>query len=375
MILSIYISTSVINWVPIIPFNVVRVIKYLLFIYIFHFEYKHNQLFYPTIFLSPIGLFLILLSMVLGSLSSFNISRVVDILLPFIILWIFNFDKKFYYKVLYRSSIIVSFLCFCSIISSFTGILNLSPNGPWHSTFGEAALGGYSTGYSNSLFLYIPFIVFHHRRNNKKLYSTETFCILLILTSQYLSGGRAGLLSSLLVFFLSFRLSIVYKVILIMSIYFIYQTDSVQKQMRIISVNGDELTTERISSGRVSANIYYFDKFLEQPISGYGFGEKDIYFGYEPHLVWLKNVINGGILYLLLLFVLFGSIFIRAVIKVFDIEEKRFFFSLFTISFIITFLEPNYLIGSVQGELPFWICMSLFLKHTIPRNTSLKFNS
>ena len=37
-------------------------------------------------------------------------------------------------------------------------------------------------------------------------------------------------------------------------------------------------------------------------------------------------------------------------------------------SFLITFLEPNYLIGSVQGEFVYWLIISLVLKKRMALN-------
>ena len=45
-----------------------------------------------------------------------------------------------------------------------------------------------------------------------------------------------------------------------------------------------------------------------------------------------------------------------------DKDERKLFYTLFFISFLITFLEPNYLIGSVQGEFIYWLLISLLLK-------------
>ena len=102
-----------------------------------------------------------------------------------------------------------------SIVSYFTGVVDLKANGPWDSSFSQAGFGGYRTGYSDSLFLFVPFLVYWHREKKKGFISIETFAIVTIIVAQYLSGGRAGLLASLFVFFLGYKFSIVYKLILI----------------------------------------------------------------------------------------------------------------------------------------------------------------
>ena len=122
-----------------------------------------------------------------------------------------------------------------------------------------------------------------------------------------------------------------------------------------------------ISSGRIESSLYYYNKFFEKPLVGYGFGEKstlNVYL-YEPHIVWLRSAINGGIFYLLSLILVFINIFyiFHKNKKYKSINEKYLFNSLFFSTLIITFLEPNYIIGSVQGEILYWILISLLLKN------------
>ena len=369
--LTLYLILSVVNWLPVISIGLIRGVKYILFIFIFFYELKYHSFKFPSFYLSPIGLLLVLMSMSFGLYLSPNISSFVDILLPFLIIWIFNFKKNTYYKVILNASLIIAFICFLSIISNFTGIYNIEPNGPWSSTFGKAAFGGYSTGYSNSLFLFVPFLVFWHRKENKGFFSKETFAIITIIIAQYIAGGRAGLLASLLIFFLGYKFSIVYKLIIVIMLIPLIQSEEFLIQMRIVNVYGDEIDEDRISSGRIELGTYYLDKFYERPFFGYGFGEKEeIDANHDVHIVWLKNAINGGFFYVLFLLGIFLSIFITVLLNSFFLskEEMWLFLSIFFISFLITFLEPNYLIGSVQGEFVYWLIISLMMKKQIDNN-------
>ena len=155
--------------------------------------------------------------MILGSLSSFSLSAVIDISIPFIVIWIFNFDRDFYFKVFYKASIIISLIGLLSIISKLTGLFDIFSGETWGTYFSEAALAGYSTGYSNSLFLFVVFLVFYHRYRKSKFFSIETFCILIIIISQYISGGRSGLLASLIVFSFGYKISNFYKIIFLLA--------------------------------------------------------------------------------------------------------------------------------------------------------------
>jgi hypothetical protein len=299
-----------------------------------------------------------------GLLLSFDFNALVDVILPFLIIWIFNFQKEYYYRCIHKASLIIAFICVFSIISYYTGVFNIVANGPWNSTFGKAAFAGYSTGYSNSLFLFVPFLVFWHRKHNKRFISLETIAIVVIIISQYVAGGRAGLLSSMLVFVLGYKLSFIYKIILIALLIPFTQSEEFLVQMRIVNVYGDKIDSDRISSGRIGLGNYHLEMFYDNPFFGYGFGDKMNIDEIDVHIVWLKNAVNGGIFYVIFLLLIFVSVYFKVKANKLSLtkEEMKLFMTLFLISFLITFLEPNYLIGSVQGEFVYWLIISLMLK-------------
>ncbi len=259
------------------------------------------------------------------------------------------------------------------VISYFTGLLNIEANGPWNATFGQSAFGGYRTGYSNSLFLYIPFLIYMHSARGKKIISKESLVIFTLILAQFASGGRAGLLTSLVVLFIWFKIPTILKVIMSFYVIFLFQLDLVQEQMRIVDLDVNEENYDAISSGRLFLNTYYFDKFLQNPMFGYGFGEKlEMITKIEAHVVWLRNVINGGVIYTALVFYIFLNIYKKIIGNLYlSSDERKLFNSLFFSTLIITFLEPNYLIGSVQGEMVYWLIVSLLLKNPISINKNV----
>ena len=223
----------------------------------------------------------------------------------------------------------------------------LQPSGPWDYSFGRAAFGGYSTGYSNSLFLFVVFLVFWHRLNNKSFLSLETAIIIVIIFSQYLSGGRAGLLSSLLVFLIGYKLRMVFKILGIISILYFVQSDDLLTKMRILNPNsGENFEVDKISSGRIGLGEYYFEKFKKEPTFGYGFGNNEVdNFGdnienIEVHIVWLRNLVQGGAIYVFFLLFLFVAIFYQFYHNGFlENEERRYFYNLFFIFYNYIFLN------------------------------------
>ena len=148
------------------------------------------------------------------------------------------------------------------------------------------------------------------------------------------------------------------------------QSEEFLIQMRVVNVYGDEIDEDQITSGRIGLSDIYYTKFLERPFFGYGFGEKPEIDEMTVHIVWLKNAVNGGVFYVFFLLGIFISIFYNVLNNrnLLSSEEMKMFFSLFFISFLITFLEPNYLIGSVQGEFVYWLIISLVLKKRMALN-------
>lgn len=371
--LILYIVFSVINWLPLINNEFVRIGKYLIFIIIFLFEIRNQKFRYPSFYLSPFGFLLIILSMSFGLVISFKITPIVDILLPFIILWIFNFDKQFYYLAIYKSALIISIICGLSIISHFTGFFDIPANGPWKTSFGNVAFGGSSTAYSGSLFLLVVFLVYWHKSEKKPLLSIEILSILVILISQYISGGRGGLLASVIVIVLGLNINIFYKFVFIFIFFVTINSNEFLVQMRILNQNSEEIDVDQISSGRIELNTYFYEKFLKNPIYSYGFNASEKFGSMDPHIVWLKNAVNGGVIYLFFLIGLFIEIFRRVKMNItLEPTEIKLFFSLFFISFLITFLEPNFLIGSVQGEFVYWLLISLLIKPNYQHEEALK---
>ena len=154
------------------------------------------------------------------------------------------------------------------------------------------------------------------------------------------------------------------------------QSEEFLIHMRIVDPHGEEIDDNRLSSGRIGLTDYYYSKYKKRPFIGYGFGDKPKFIGTDVHIVWLKNAVNGGTIYLLLLIGIFISIYVRvrAINDYLGKEEMKLFYSLFFISMIITFLEPNYLIGSVQGEFVYWLLIGLLMKRPMSSTYSKRNN-
>ena len=103
------------------------------------------------------------------------------------------------------------------------------------------------------------------KREGKGFFSIETFAIIVIIIAQYIAGGRGGLIASILIFFWGYKFSIIYKAIIILMLIPLVQSQDFLIQMRVVRPDGEELSDDRITSGRIELGAYYWDKFKERP--------------------------------------------------------------------------------------------------------------
>lgn len=385
-LISIYVLLAPINWVPFITVSNLVLFKSLIFILLFISSVNVLKLEFPSVFTSFVGLLFILLTASLGmvSASSSLFENLKDIILPFLTIWIF-YNVKLNESQLLDAFLIgiagIAIICMLSIISHVTGVFNFTSPAPWFDDFGHGALGGYRTGWANSLFLFVPFLLYY--LNVGRNFSFPIVVgLVAICGSQYISGGRAGFFASLAsIILFSLRNSkslIVVSLLAYLVITFIPEEAFIQ-QFRAENINSQYFNQEdvnRISSGRYEGYKVGLDLFLDRPLYGYGFGMSDDLSdlkGYMPeiHNTWLKRLIDGGLVFTVPLFLLFFHCFfkIRSKIIKLKLEDRKrykatyiFFISLFFPALIITMVEPNYLFGSFQGEAFFWIMIGYLLR-------------
>jgi O-antigen ligase len=202
------------------------------------------------------------------------------------------------------------------------------------------------------------------------------------MVSQFLCGGRAGLLSSLLcvgVFAVRKTSVILPLAVILLIVYSFLPQELIVEKFRTapeivtrgknIRFVSEEEYVDGLTSFRISGYRIGFEIFTQSPIVGWGFGQSDplsdnLGYGPDIHNVWLKRLIEGGVILLFVLVYMFFNIYdtITKRIKRIQVENamnynsyKYFFYTLFFLGLAISMIEPNYLIGSIQGEATFWI--------------------
>ena len=254
------------------------------------------------------------------------------------------------------------------LLSKLSGLSITSPR-PWSNKFSECGFGGFRTGWSNSLFLFVPFLVYQSVtvEKNKSKY-VFAFCI--IIVAQFLSGGRAGMLASLfsvVYFYFANLKKLIIPIFLVIIVLFSFY-DQIEKefmfamrmdQERLKSKSGAD-NLDKISSKRMEGYEIGID-LLASPnvIFGYGVAASQeltdrLGYGADIHNTWLKRLINNGLIYTLIISFLF--------LRIFKMSKGSYFLIVFIGGFFIMQIEPNYILGSFQGESFFWAQLGLLYK-------------
>ena len=375
-LLFFYLTIAPINWLPFTPLAIVNGLKYTFLILLLLFTFPPGSFsFRSANVFTPFYLFFILACSIPLFFQAYEPAfvHIVDIGLLFLMCWIiYNsfLTKEELFVVFYKVSIVIAIVCVLSIVSAATGITFSSP-APWNDPFSKGALGGYRTGWSNSIFLYIPFLLFtFFKSSSKKQKTVSVLAIVAIMGSQILSGGRAGLIASILAI-LAFsrfnaKLIIAFSIVAVIFSTFI-PFETIEEHFRAsdeqIENKAGAGRIDKISSGRVVGYQLGLDLFFESPIWGHGYGASDYLTdmkGYFPeiHNTLLKRLVDGGILLIVPILFLFLIFYKQCILNIERFSEARNHLRLFRILFFlgiyISMVEPNYLIGSFQGEAFFW---------------------
>lgn len=384
------------NWVPGVPLGAYNAIKTGLFVALVLLSFFRTPFASPSRFLSVSGFLLVLLLSSYALVGAYSLNSAYealkDLSLPFVfVLVIYNYEGSNVrlLSILYNAAWVIGVVCLLSVVSYLTGYFDFVPPGPFQDNFSTTGFGGYRTGWSNSIFLFVPLIIFYNILRYGKLNWVSIGLLFGIMASQFLSGGRAGLICSMVCIaaFSARRVAIIIPIAILTVVSYYYLPENViteklrtapeivarGRNVKFISEDEylDGLTSYRIVGYRIGIEL-----FSRAPFIGFGFGQSDPLsdkMGYGPdiHNVWLKRMIEGGLLLLFLVVFLFYNVYKRIRTSLQHIQlafqERKYVFRVFfqTLYFLgltISMVEPNYLIGSIQGEAIFWISLAFLMR-------------
>lgn len=384
-LLSVYLGTAPIYWLPGVSLQAVAAAKALLaslaVLAVLVEAIFRNQLRLPTGLLGPPGLLILVLLSTPAILQAETLSKslafLFDLTLGIGFLWCFAIlarEGADLPKLFVRSLFIIAAAALFTLYSSTAVQSVASPfdTGPLSATgFGSAR-----TGWSNGLSFYLPVTLLLFVKNPPRRHPAllQLAVIGLILGSQALSGGRAGLLASLFVLlaFLTIPRSrpIAILYLTAFAVIAIVLADRLLQHLRIddlLQYGSVFALLDDFSASRLAGYVLAWEHIRARPILGYGFGQVLLtipHIGvFEIHNLWLKLATESG--------VLLPLFFLIVVIRVLWSTRRSIAVQphgggrstltslvlIILVGLLVSQFEPGVLLGSFQNSAVWWAAM------------------
>jgi O-antigen ligase len=386
-----YLGFSPVYWVPVLSVNQwsnIKVFALLAAIALTWFNgLRKNNAGFPRGIFGVGGLFLLLICSIPAFFQaefSWGMRRTYDLFFGFGAMWSFYVFWRINEnpgRVLIWAALVIAALSLLTISSNFSGFPSWrSPAIFEFQSLSTAGFGALRTGWSNALSLYVGGILLLMAHGNQLGIWRTVFCfclISIIIGSQLVVAGRAGILSSLFAvgfiswFFLPRKLAIL--MIIVAGIMVSYLVgDELLNHLRLNRIldasDNDSRALDHFSAGRITTYLFAIEKWIESPIIGHGYGQVEVVKGHDIHNLWLRILAEGGIF-------LFGSFlyFCYKAVKKTPRNKamtshlmrkipryQRPDFMLWVIicqGLIMSMLEPRILLGSFQVCAMWWVAV------------------
>lgn len=398
ILLTFYLATSTIYWIPSFPYTILKPIKIgiiisviILFFWKF-FIYRYRKMELPYILSIPILLLLIffvpfmIISLNYGKTFSDSFNYYLNLFFGFLTsLMVYNNfhlikSKKWIYLIPFLTTIFISIPPFTNFIFNFPEWkVPIKAEDVIDELFWYSGFNFSRTGWSVSLSLFVPLaiLVFNDFKKNSTFHFLY-FILLVspILAAQSVSGGRGGLLASLISILITFIVFFGkrYLIIFISIAFLIIQKfkNEIFIAMRINDISGNSNSIENLSSNRFSQYKYFYKILFDNPIFGWGYKGSEAgvlkYTGnsFEMHNTLLRVFIDHGII--------FGTSILFLIIQILYITIKLFknkntpriihVNSCILIStFVASMFEPNVIFGGFQLCAFWWVALGYNLKY------------
>jgi len=387
ILIALYFGLAPVFWWPGILPDTLLIVKCSLIVSFVSFVWVKallsNKIRFPSGLLGPVGWLFFLVVSCGGFYYSVNMITALDVIkdfsLCFIMLWSFymacSFDLS-YERLFFVAALIVAAHCALVDCSYFFGFPSWS--GPSHFVASKLSISGFGalrTGWSNGVSLFVPFLcgVFFLKRTKVFVKVVAILSIVIIITSQVVVAGRAGIIASLislvyLIYHKKNKFGFIVSFLIVLFLVF-ECSDYIITLLRVEPVITGGVGAEfldDVSAGRLSSSLFAIKMASKQILFGYGFGNFRIH-GMEVHNLWIRLFVEGG----LFLPVLFLCIVILIMKKGRKLVSKlsfnseniagKDFFSFYHVlnavliaGFFISLLEPRTLLGSFQVSAIWW---------------------
>ena len=417
-ILTLYLGFSPVYWLPQVSPNVLAVLKLIMVgsgvTLIFLNGLASGKLRLPVGLLGPQGIIVLMLSASGGFFQAelgAALSRSFDFLLGFVFLWAFyNFARAGgnYVQVFGRAAMMIVGFSAVTLISGIFGFPN------WYSPFSSApglleplastGFGAGRTGWSNGIALFLPlalgFTILRPRQRFIRRTRVVAFAIVCvaIVGTQIVTGGRAGLVASLLALlgltFSSTSRKAALIIVVIASFVGFVLSDYLVDQLRITRLSASTITVNELdsfSAGRISGYLLAGKLISERPLTGYGFERvelRDYGISYTHiHNLWLRMAVDAGVLlpiaFLFLVTALFRACWksyrahtLETYLRPTTPRAGRLVPTILTLvlveGVVISLFEPNVLLGTFQNSAVWWGAGGVMLAELRRRAALLK---
>ena len=382
-LLSLYLGTAPVYWLPGVSLQAVVTGKALLaclsvFAVLVEAIFR-NQIRLPTGLLGPPGfLILILLStpaMLQAKETSMSLAFLFDIVLGVGVLWCFAIlarEGADLPRLFLRSLYIIAAAASITLYIAATAQSVASPieAGPVSAT----GFGPGRTAWSNGLALYVPatLLLFAGQPPPRYPALRQVVIVSLILGSQVLSGGRAGLLASVFVLaaFVTVRQSRV-PAALLLTVLAIMATVLIQQILEHLRITdlleyGRAFTrVDDFSASRLAGYVLALEHIRERPLLGYGFGQVLLQIPpvgvFEIHNLWLKLAAESGVLLPLFFAIMVVRVLVAARRSKSSAQlpgeaeiTSPALVLIVVVGLILSQFEPRVLLGSFQNSALWW---------------------
>ena len=394
--MSLYLGVAPVYWLPGVSPDLLRSLKIGLFALAVGSVFVHGQTLrgvVPRGLLGPAGFLVLILLSVPGLVQAINLTSMVelvmDVVFGAVFFWCF-FNTKWRgdidpEAVLGRSLVIVSVFSAFTVANSLTGLPD------WQSPYGlaiaEAGFGNKRTGWSNGLALYLPGILFllGHRPLHKS--AVRHICCLMItsviVASQFLAAGRAGMLLSILTMLVLARMRpmfaiLTFSALLVAAAAALPENWYTHLRLERLEVGFQTLEDlDHFSAQRIGGYLMALDALKERPWTGYGIGQVIYETSYaqltEIHNLWLKWAVSCGVVAPLLFLAMVTRILLsvaqnlRRAAHMGDAVNTAAPGLIVILGAILSLAEPNVLLGSFQISAVWWAAAGTVMTMSLKR--------
>ena len=402
-LLSLYLGTAPVYWLPGFTSSTVALGKISLFVaaigMVFFPVIATGKINLPKGLWGPVGFGALIVLSMPGLAQARDVSSmtafVVDILSGAVFLWCLFYLRQQGVDLLliFRRSVII--ITCLSVVNKLTGFPD------WHApadTMGvyepliQTGFGVSRTGWSNGLALYLPvaLLLFVKGSGQGLLFRQVSGLVIVgcLFGSQLASGGRAGLLASLLTIvafvFITFprwlKVFVIFILLLatlissLLATYMIVLPEGWNTHLRLDRLP-DKIDSvsdlDHFSAGRITGYFTAIERFWERPFLGHG--NRQILVEYknrqiEIHNLWLKWAVESGIFAPLFFFLMILVVLLEATRsfaartgKKSDQKAALMFGLIILLGIVVSQFEPNFLIGSFQNSAIWWAAVGSLL--------------